>query len=82
MRKTLITVISGITVVVGHPRCRRRRDHGPGPRRVPSQVSPPTVDTLCDALPGIRTALATELDKATARPGHRHHHPDLANGRA
>jgi hypothetical protein len=61
MRKTIITVISSFTVVVGTLGAVGTATMAPAH----GLTAPATVKSLCDAIPGAKTALVTELDKAT-----------------
>jgi|GEM_PF-3890644 len=56
MRKTLVTVVSGVTVALGA--LTMAPAHG-------LTTAPTNVKTLCEALPAAKTALAADVDKAT-----------------
>ena len=62
MRKSVITILSTITVAVGALGTVGVAIAGPAQ----ATAAPKTVIvTLCEAVPGLKTGLATELDKAT-----------------
>lgn len=61
MRKTVITVISTFTIAAGALGAVGAATMAPAH----GLTGPSKVQTLCDAIPGAKSALVTELDKAT-----------------